>query len=68
MKNQIAIDSYDPLQLLTQKETAKLLSISTKTLEAWRREGKGPPSIKVGGAIRYRRSDLERYIDSRVGV
>ncbi len=34
-----------------------------QTLQNWRYKGIGPKFIKVGGAIRYRIKDLEKYLD-----
>lgn len=48
------------LELLTPTETAKLLRVSLKTL--YRRTQAGElPARKVGGQIRYNKTDLERW-------
>lgn len=53
-------------QLLDQKQAAHLLGLSPRTMEAWRlTAGGGPHYIKVGGRVRYRRSDLEAWLDTR---
>jgi hypothetical protein len=36
--------------------------IAPRTLQRQRLEGKGPVFVKIGGAVRYRRSDLDEYI------
>jgi excisionase family DNA binding protein len=52
-------------QLLTPQQAAKYLNISVRTLAEWRRRGIGPPSIKLpSGARRYRRADLDRWIET----
>jgi len=43
---------------LTEKQAARLLSISHRTLQAWRRTGLGPSFIKLGRAVRYQQQDL----------
>lgn len=48
--------------LLTERESAALLSISTRTLQAWRGRSVGPAFVRVGRAIRYQRSELIRWI------
>jgi excisionase family DNA binding protein len=54
-------------QLLTESEAASLLTLSVKTLRNWRVSGKGPRFVRLSGrAIRYRRSDLEAFIDAGV--
>lgn len=55
--------------LLTPKETAEMLRVSTDTLEAWRAKRKGPPWTKLGDGgrspVRYRRADVEAYLQAR---
>lgn len=52
----------DPI--LTIEEAARYLAIPKATLYTWRtrRVGFGPRAMKVGGCLRYRRSDLEAWI------
>src|SRR5688572_15811814 len=38
---------------LTVEEAAQVLCVSVKTLEAWRRLGKGPVFVKLGRSVRY---------------
>lgn len=47
-----------PPEYLTPTEAAALLGLSVKGLEGMRAAGRGPKFLKVGGRIRYRRSDL----------
>jgi predicted DNA-binding transcriptional regulator AlpA len=44
--------------IVTEKEAARFLSMSFRTLQSWRSERKGPPYLKLGRSIRYRMSDL----------
>jgi excisionase family DNA binding protein len=53
-------------QLLDQREAAKLLRLSERTLERLRLTGGGPLYIKCGRSVRYRESDLESWIAARV--
>ena len=48
--------------LLTAKQAARYLCISTKWLANQRWQGTGPRFLKVGGAVRYRQSDLDAYL------
>jgi len=52
----------DPL--LTIDEAANYLAIPKATLYTWRtrRAGFGPRAIKMGGCLRFRRSDLDDWI------
>jgi hypothetical protein len=56
-------------EILTPVETAAVLKTQPRTLESWRYRGVGPAFIRLSGrAIRYRRSDLEKWlIAQRVG-
>jgi excisionase family DNA binding protein len=45
-------------EYLTTVEAAALLGVTVKGLEALRARGEGPPFIRVGRAVRYRRDDL----------
>jgi excisionase family DNA binding protein len=50
--------------LLTIDEAADYLAITKATLYTWRsrRTGYGPRAVKLGGCLRYRRSDLDAWI------
>lgn len=51
--------------LLTVAETARYLGVASSTLNNQRSLGVGgPPYVRVGRSIRYRRTDLEAYIAS----
>jgi predicted DNA-binding transcriptional regulator AlpA len=46
---------------LTVEEAAQLLCVSVKTLEAWRRLGKGPVFVKLGRSVRYTMRALDQF-------
>lgn len=48
--------------LLTEQDTAALLHVSVKALQGWRSRGGGPPFVKVGRCVRYRREDLQAFV------
>lgn len=52
-------------ELLTLKEVAELLDVSTNTIYYWRWQGTGPKGHKVGKHVRYRRSDIDAWLDER---
>ena len=39
--------------------------ISQRTLQRWRLEGVGPAFLKLGRLVRYRKSDLDRWVDAQ---
>lgn len=45
----------------TAEEASEMLAVSPKTLEAWRRLGRGPRFVKLGRAVRYSLQDLEEF-------
>ena len=49
--------------ILTKREAADFLRVSLKTLERWEHDGKLVPIRLSPGAVRYRRSDIERLIE-----
>ncbi len=59
----MAEEIRDEDKLLNTKQAAQLLGLAPATLHGYRCEGTGPPYIKMGGAVRYRRSSLENWID-----
>ncbi len=53
-------------ELLNQKQAAKFLGLSHRTLERWRCTGGGPPFIRVSNrAIRYAPDDLHEWLENR---
>ena len=52
-------------QLYNEKETAKLLSMSVKTLQRYRYTGGGPIYVKLGKSVRYKESDIAKYVSER---
>jgi excisionase family DNA binding protein len=50
-------------QVYTTKEAARLLGVSHRTLEDWRTRGAGPRFIMLGRLVRYRATDLERFVN-----
>lgn len=51
----------------TPIQAAKYLGISEGALRLWRAEGKGPRFFRAGDKlIRYRRADLDAWIEARL--
>ena len=52
--------------LLDEKAAADFLQLSPGTLSVWRSTGRYRiPFVKVGRRVRYRRADLEAWLESR---
>lgn len=62
-------DSSNPaLELLTVPEVAKLLKISTVSVRRLQ-QGRWIPFYKVGGSVRFVKSDIATYLESRrIGI
>ncbi len=54
-------------QILTLKEVAAYLKLAEKTAYRLASEGK-LPGFKVGGSWRFKREDLEAWIEKQKGV
>ncbi len=53
-------------RLMTVNELAMYLNVPVATLYAWRHRQQGPPGFKAGRHVRYRLSDVERWITERL--
>jgi hypothetical protein len=53
-------------ELITEVEAAMLRCQSPRTLQAERLHGDGCEYVKLGRSVRYRRSDVLRFIAARV--
>ena len=52
-------------EYLTEAEVAELLKVSAGTLRRWRREGIGPPSLRLGRGVRYLRREVDRWAEAQ---
>ena len=55
-----------PPELLTREQAAEYLSVKPQTLAVWATLGRyNLPVVHVGRLVRYRREDLDRFLESR---
>jgi excisionase family DNA binding protein len=52
--------------LMTTKEASAYVRLGKPTLERFRLSGYGPRFCKLGGAVRYRKVDLDDWLESRL--
>jgi excisionase family DNA binding protein len=53
-------------ELLTPQQAAEILHVKPATLAVWRCHKRYPLRYhKIGSKVRYRRSEIERFIESR---
>lgn len=55
-----------PNTIFNTAEAAQYVGLGKPTLERFRVSGDGPQYCKLGGAVRYRKADLDAWLDSRV--
>lgn len=54
-------------ELVSELEVAEIFGVSTRTLRRWARKRFGPPRIKVGRRIHYRRATIEAWLNAIEG-
>ncbi len=54
------------MPLLNTKEAAAYVRLGKPTLERFRLTGEGACYLKLGGAVRYRKEDLDAWLESRL--
>lgn len=52
--------------ILNTEQTAEYLGLSKPTLERMRLKGNGPKFAKLGSSVRYRKADLDAWLESRL--
>jgi len=63
LKSARDLDGCD--RLLTPREAANFLRLSTSWLAKGRMRGDGPPFVRLGGSIRYLESTLVRWMKAQ---
>jgi excisionase family DNA binding protein len=52
-------------EILNTREAADYVRLGKPTMERFRISGEGPVFVKLGGAVRYRKTDLDSWIETR---
>jgi excisionase family DNA binding protein len=52
--------------LMTVEQVADYLNVPVKTVYRWRLTGTGPRGARVGRYVRFRRADVEAWVERRV--
>lgn len=66
-KSQGRREMLNDTELLTEQQTAKMLSLEAVTLRNWRSQRRGPAAVKIGRKSFYRRETIMSWIASREG-
>lgn len=53
-------------RLLTDRDVADQLRISTSTLAKWRMRGHGPAFVKLIGRVAYQQADVDAFVAASV--
>ncbi|WP_410642656.1 helix-turn-helix transcriptional regulator [Amycolatopsis sp. lyj-346] len=53
-------------RLLSIEDLSSYLQVPVNTLYQWRKTDKGPTGFRVGKYVRYRRADVDAWIDGQV--
>jgi excisionase family DNA binding protein len=53
-------------RLLTARDVAQFLGIPMATLYSWRTRGIAPRAVRVGKHLRFRRADVDAWVDQHV--
>lgn len=53
---------------MTQPELAAELRVSVDSLQRWHNQRIGPPRVKVGGRVYYRRAAVRAWLRDREGM
>jgi excisionase family DNA binding protein len=59
-----AIPTKRTERLMTVPEVAEWLGVSPGTLYHWRHTHRGPRSLTLAGGVRYRRGDVEEWLNA----
>jgi predicted DNA-binding transcriptional regulator AlpA len=54
-------------EMMNERQVAEHINMSLGALRRWRLFRTGPKFVKIGRAVRYKRTDVEAWLDSRPG-
>ena len=54
--------------LMTTEQLAEFLQVPLATLYQWRHKGTGPKGLKVGKHVRYRRTDVDAWLERQAAT
>jgi excisionase family DNA binding protein len=52
-------------ELLSTEDLAAYLGVPVSTIHYWRWKEQGPPALKIGRELRFRASDVARWLEAR---
>lgn len=64
--NPLEISDDEIEKPFSNQQAADYLGMTAATMNKWRCTGEGPRFMKVGRLIKYRRSDLDEFLQARL--
>jgi excisionase family DNA binding protein len=58
----------NPPDVMTVDQVAEYLQIPKQTLYSWNSTGRGPRALKVGRHCRYRRCDVDAWLEAQAAT
>ena len=55
-------------QLMTTEQVAAYLAVPVNTLYQWRHRGVAPPAARVGKHLRWKQSDVDRWVEQQTST
>ncbi len=55
-------------RLLSVEDLAELLGVPQKSIYVWRAKGEGPPAARIGRYLRWRRVDVDRWVEQQLAT
>lgn len=55
-----------PYAMLRPEQVAEMLQVTVKTLAQWRYQRRHLPFHKIGSCVRYRREDIQAFLQERI--
>lgn len=59
------MSEHETDKLMTPAEVAEMLNMPVATLREWRAKRTGPRGYRIGRHVRYRREEVERWLEER---
>lgn len=57
--------TVSPPVFMSPESLAEYLDLPVRAIYQWRYKGTGPPGIKVGKHVRFRRTEVDQWIDAQ---
>jgi len=54
----------EEIRLISEKEVARILCVSVKTVRRWRASNDGPSYLKIGRLVKYRLEALHSFLNA----